>query len=399
MLKKAQVLTPTTQLTVFAYVRGHAVNWLLLFLPVSMVLAGLHAAELAIFLTAALAIIPLAGAIGSATEALAARVGPGIGGLLNATFGNATEFIIAIVALQAGLVQVVKASISGSIIGNLLLVIGVSMFAGGWGRERQTFNRVHAGASAAMLVLAVIALVMPAVFDLTVNSQINEHLNAGNVQALSLLVAVVMLCIYGASLIFSLKTHREIFDVDATPARARLNIPNALTLLITATVLTAVESELLVGAIGHATQALGMTEFFVGVIVVAIIGNAAEHFSAIDMARRNQMDLAMTIGTASSTQIALFVAPILVFLSYLIGHPMTLVFNVFEVVGIGLAVLIMVVVSLDGESNWFEGLQLVAVYLILAIVFFFVPKSALANAGRFTAPPPGVTIVAPPSPH
>jgi len=249
--------------------------------------------------------------------------------------------------------------------------LGVSMFAGGWGRDKQHFSRTGAGASSAMLFLAMVALVMPAVFDLAVKSTertvLEEHL--------SLLVAIVLLITYLASLVFSLITHRALF----TPQEAqeshhpRLTTLNAIILLAASTVVTAVMAEFLVGSIEGATRALGMTEFFVGVIVVAVIGNAAEHFSAVMFARKNKMDLAVTICTGSSTQIALFVAPVLVFASYLFGSPMSLVFNIFEVAAIGLSVLALSVVSLDGESNWFEGLQLTAVYIILAIVFFFVP--------------------------
>lgn len=358
---------------IISAVRDNIVNWLLLFIPVSIILELSHASKLLIFTTAALAIIPLAGLIGRGTEELADRVGPGLGGLLNATFGNATELIIALFALHAGLFEVVKASISGSIIGNLLLVLGISMLVGGWGREKQTFNRTGAGASAAMLFLAVVALVLPAVFDLTITGTLKE-IDTPAVRYFSLLVAIVLILTYFAGLLFSLKTHRAFFMVDLPeePQMARMSVPNATILLLIATVLTAIEAELLVGAITEATKILGMTEFFVGIIVVAVIGNAAEHFSAVMLARKNKMELSMTIATASSTQIALFVAPVLVFVSFLWHRPMSLIFNAFEVVGITCSVLILTIVSLDGESNWFEGFQLVAVYLVLAIVFFFV---------------------------
>lgn len=354
-----------------AFLRASYLNWLLLFVPISLALELAHAPRLWVFLTAGLAIVPLAGLIGLATEELAAYVGPGVGGLLNASFGNATELIIAFFALRAGLHEVVKASLSGSIIGNILLVLGLSMFAGGWGRKCQRFDRTHAGANAAMLFLAVVALVMPALFDLTIYGSLEARPPV--VENLSLLVAVVLMATYAAGLIFSLKTHHAAVSEEPHEARIRMSRAGAVTLLLVATIVTALEAELLVGAIGEATRALGMTEFFVGVIVVAVIGNAAEHFSAVVMARKDKMDLAVSIATASSTQIALFVAPVLVFLSFLIGRPMSLVFNAFEVVGIGLAVTALAVVSLDGESNWFEGLQLVAVYLVLGIVFYFVP--------------------------
>lgn len=359
-------------------VRHNWLSLLLVFVPISVVVEALHLPDAWLFLTAALAIVPLAGLIGQATEHLASRVGPGLGGLLNATFGNATELIIALFALRAGLHEVVKASISGSIIGNILLVLGLSMLLGGWGRQKQTFNRTNAGASAAMLFLAVVALVMPAVYDLAVFGSLTR--SAPAIELLSLLVAIVLLATYFASLVFSLKTHRNLFtsvpmsgeDGDEEHGQ-RLSLRNGVVLLTLATALTAVESELLVQGISGITHALGVTEFFVGVIVVAIVGNAAEHSSAVLVAMKNKMDLAVNIATGSSTQIALLVAPLLVVASFLFGRPMSLVFNAFEIVAVALSVLIVAVVSLDGESNWFEGLQLVAVYVVLAVVFFFVP--------------------------
>ncbi|TAK31691.1 MAG: calcium/proton exchanger [Chloroflexota bacterium] len=347
-------------------------NWLLLLVPVSIAIELLGLPKLWLFVASALAIIPLAGLIGHATEQLAHRVGPGIGGFLNATFGNATELIIALFALRAGLPEVVKASITGSIIGNILLVLGLSMLMGGWRRDKQIFNRTSAGASSAMLFLAVVALVMPAVFDLTIFGSLEFVTPA--IEHLSLLVAIVLILTYVASLVFSLKTHRELFtSVPTEPEEARLSLRNSILLLFAATIVTAVEAELLVDGIHEATAALGMTEFFVGVIVVAVVGNAAEHFAAVVMAIKNKMDLAVNIATGSSTQIALFVAPVLVLVSFLFGQPMSLVFNSFEIVGVALSVVALTVVSLDGESNWFEGLQLLAVYVVLAIVFYFVP--------------------------
>lgn len=354
------------------FMRESWLNWLLLLVPVSIAIELLGLPKLWLFVASALAIIPLAGLIGHATEQLAHRVGPGIGGFLNATFGNATELIIALFALRAGLPEVVKASITGSIIGNILLVLGLSMLMGGWRRDKQIFNRTSAGASSAMLFLAVVALVMPAVFDLTIFGSLEFVTPA--IEHLSLLVAIVLILTYVASLVFSLKTHRELFtSVPTEPEEARLSLRNSILLLFAATIVTAVEAELLVDGIHEATAALGMTEFFVGVIVVAVVGNAAEHFAAVVMAIKNKMDLAVNIATGSSTQIALFVAPVLVLVSFLFGQPMSLVFNSFEIVGVALSVVALTVVSLDGESNWFEGLQLLAVYVVLAIVFYFVP--------------------------
>ena len=347
-------------------------NWLLVFVPVSIIVDVLALPDLWLFISSAIAIVPLAGLIGEATEQLADRVGPGIGGLLNASFGNATELIIATFALSAGLPEVVKASISGSIISNLLLVLGLSMLVGGWGRERQLFNRTSAGANSAMLFLSAIALIMPAVFDLALFGSLERTSPA--IEQLSFLVALVLLGTYLASLVFSLRTHRKLFiSVAHEPEEPVLSLPTALFLLLAATVAAAFEAEVLVGAISGASAALGMTEFFVGVIVVAVVGNAAEHFSAVIVALKDKMDLAVNIATGSATQIALFVAPVLVLLSSLMGRPLSLVFNAFEIGAVVVSVLILAIVSLDGESNWFEGLQLVAVYVVLAIVFYFVP--------------------------
>ena len=357
-----------------SFLRQSWLNWLLLLIPASIAVELLELPKAWLFVTSALAIIPLAGLIGESTEEVAHRLGAGLGGLLNATFGNAPELIIGVFALRAGLQEVVKASISGSIIGNILLVLGLAMFVGGWGREKQRFSRTHAGARASMLFLAVVALVMPAVFDLAIFGTLERASLA--LEMVSLLVAVVLMAIYLASLIFSLRTHRELLtSVPPESEPPRLDLRSAVLLLLGATALTAVESELLVAAITDATRTLGITEFFVGVIVVAVVGNAAEHFTAVLMAKRNRMELAVTIATGSSTQVALFVAPVLVFASLLLGQPMSLVFNAFEIVGVALAVLALALVTIDGESNWFEGLQLLAVYLVLALVFYFVPAS------------------------
>jgi Ca2+:H+ antiporter len=356
------------------FIREGWLNWLLLLVPVSWAVNLLGLPAIFLFVTSALAIIPLAGLIGEATEELAHWVGPGLGGILNATMGNATELIIGLFGLVAGLQQVVKASITGSIIGNVLLVLGVAMLMGGWGRDRQTFSRTHAGANSSMLFLAVVALVMPALLDLVIFGQLQPTSPLLNL--LSLLVSIVLILTYFGSLIFSLRTHRLLISsVPEEPYSPRLNLLESLLLLIVATAAVAVESEQLVGTIAEATAAVGMTEFFVGVVVVATVGNAAEHSAAVLMAIRNRMELAVTIATGSSTQVALFVAPVLVFASFIIGQPMTLIFNGLEIVGIGLSVVALAFVVYDGESNWFEGLQLLAVYLVLALVFYFVPAS------------------------
>jgi Ca2+:H+ antiporter len=348
-------------------------NLLLIAVPVAIGLRFAGAPPLAVFIAAGLGIIPLAGVMGEATEALSAHTGPTIGGVLNATFGNATELIIAIFALRAGHVAVVKASLSGSIIGNILLVLGASIVAGGIGRERQKFSREAAGTNTTMLFIAVIALVMPAVYEVSVLGGLH-HEQAPVLLDLSLWTSGVLIAIYVVSFIFVLHTHQRIFCSEAVPEQTKSSKAQALLSLGMATVLVAVLSELLVAEIEPVTKALGWTEFFVGVIVVAIIGNAAEHSTAIMMARRDKMDLAISVAVGSSTQIALFVAPVLVFLSVLIGHPMTLVFNAFEIVAIVVSVLIVQMVSSDGESTWFEGAQLLAVYLIIAVSFYFVPE-------------------------
>lgn len=357
---------------VFGFLLGSWLNVLLVFVPISLSIEPLGLPRIWAFVFSALAIVPLAGLIGQATEELAHWVGPGIGGLMNATFGNATELIISILALQAGLQSVVKASLVGSIIGNILLVLGASMLVGGWGREKQTFNRTRVSASASMLFLAAVALVMPAIYDLAVFGSLRQR--GPNIEELSILVAAVLLATYLAGLVFSLRTHRDLITgAPGDAGAARLSPAESALLLFAATAVVAVESDLLVSGIQEATSALGMTEFFVGVIVVAVVGNAAEHASAVMMALRNRMELAVAIAAGSSTQVALFVAPVLVFASVIMGSPMTLVFNIFEVVGLALSVIAVSLITLDGESNWFEGAQLLAVYLVLAIVFYFVP--------------------------
>ena len=353
---------------------GSVVNWLLISIPVSFVLSVAGAPDPYIFGAAAISLIPLAALIGQATEDVATHTTPAIGGLLNATFGNATELVVAILALANGLDVVVKASITGSIIGNALLVLGLSMIAGGIGRERVYFNRIAAATSAGTLLLAVTALVMPAVFNLAVFGRLQSA--SPELNQLSLLVAIVLLATYAFSLVFSLVTHRSVLiSLAEVPDQPKLSVGTAILLLAIVTLFTTYESDLLVSTIEATTRSLGITEFFVGAIVIAIVGNATEHTSAMLVARRGQMDLAVHIATGSSTQIALFVAPTLVVISWLIAKPMSLVFNPFEIAAVSLAGIIVTVASLDGETNWFEGVQLVAVYLILAIAFFYVPAA------------------------
>jgi Ca2+:H+ antiporter len=336
---------------------------------------ALHADAAVIFALAAAAIIPLAGLMGRATEDLAERLGEGIGGLMNATFGNAAELIIAIVALRAGLYDLVKASITGSIIGNVLLVFGAAALYGGLKHQRLRFNPTAAALGTTLLVLSAIGLVVPAIFHVIVQGRPSAPENA-----LSLEIAVVLMATYLASLVFTLKTHRHLYTGSAHSDEAGSHVapvsspwPAVVSLLV-ATAGIALMSEVLVGAVDEAARAVGMSEVFVGVILVAVIGNAAEHSSAIILAGKNRMDAAINIAVGSSIQIALFVAPLLVFLSYAIGpRPMDLIFTTLEVFAVTIAVGIMAFISHDGESHWMEGVQLLAVYTILALAFYFLP--------------------------
>jgi Ca2+:H+ antiporter len=345
-------------------------NVLLVFLPIAIVLRTLGANDVLVFATSALAIVPLAGLIGAATDEAARYVGAGLGGFLSATFGNAAELIIALLALRVGLTEVVKASLTGSILGNLLLVLGLAMFVGGWDRERQTFNKTNIGAATGMLILTVVALLMPDIYAETLQGAVPQQ--APNIMAISVLVAIVMLIAYAFSLYFSFKTHRDLLAAEHAPEPPTLKRRDALLLLLIATLLTAVAAEILVGSIEHAAAAVGWSDLFVGAVVVAIVGNAAEHFSAVLFARRDQMDLAVSIAISSATQVALLVAPVAVVASLLVGHPMPLVFDHFELGAVLFAVLGVSFLTLDGESNWFEGLLLLAFYAIIAIIFFFV---------------------------
>jgi Ca2+:H+ antiporter len=342
-------------------------RWLLLALPVSWALALFHGPPLAVFLVSGVAVIPLAATMGEATETLARRTGPAVGGLLNATFGNAAELILAIVALRAGLLDLVKASLTGSILGNLLLILGLSLVAGGTRRPVLTFNRTAAGMSAAMLLLAVVGLVMPALFAAThpvADAATTIHLSEG--------VAMVLGVTYAAGLVFSLVTHRELFGAGAHGGGAGSGAGKAVAVLAGATVLVALQSEILVHATEQVVVRLGWSEIFLGLMIIPLIGNAAEHATAVVAARKGDTDLALTIALGSSTQIALFVAPLLVLVGVLLGQPMQLVFTSFEIVALGLAALIVNVIALDGESHWFEGAQLLAVYAILAIAAWFI---------------------------
>jgi Ca2+:H+ antiporter len=356
------------------------VYYLGIFIPAAIALELAHAGPVVIFSAAALGVIPCAAVMGEATEAIAARTGPGIGGLLNVTFGNAPELIIAFFALIEGLQEVVKASIVGSIIGNVLLVLGASMLVGGWSREKQSFSQTAANAQCAMLMLAVAALIAPALFQLIHGGGLpsvgEERVDFGStLEKLSAGVSVVLLLSYAAGLWFSLRTHRAVFNPYGEEAEDEAHhwpVRRAALYLALAAVAVGVMSEILVGSISEAADDINLSEFFVGVFVVAIVGNAAEHWVAVLVAAKDKMDLAVNIALGSSAQIALFVAPALVLISFVVGpDPMALVFNGYELGALLFAVLIANLVTQEGESNWFEGVQLLSLYAVFGLVFFY----------------------------
>lgn len=342
----------------------------LVFVPIAIVAELFHWNETLIFAASALGIVPLAGLLGDATEDLAVYAGPRAGGLINATLGNAAELIITIFALRKGLLELVKASITGSILGNILLILGLSLFLGGLRHGIQTFNQRQAGISATMMTLSVIALGVPTLFGTAVGQR-----NAGPVEQLSISVAVIMIVLYVLSLVFSFVSDRE----EGGPAvrqehhTTRWSLSVATGVLLVATLFIAVLSEVLVGVVEAVVESLGVTEFFLGIIIVPLVGNVAEHLVGVQTAVKDRMDLSLAISLGSSMQIALFVAPLLVFISLALGHPMDLIFNPFELTSLGFAVLIASLIALDGESNWLEGAQLLAVYVIIALAFFFMP--------------------------
>jgi Ca2+:H+ antiporter len=349
---------------------------LLVFVPATIVAWAAGAPGVVRFALSGMAIIPLAGLIGEATEELACRLGPALGSLLNASFGNAAELIIALFALGRGLDGVVKASLTGSIIGNLLLVLGASLLAGGFRRRVQRFSRTVAGAGSTLMFLAAIGLLIPAIFHALVGDK-----NIAAEHGLSLWVAVILLIAYVLSLVFNLVTHPdggivEEVEESAIHDEAPWGVGKATTVLLASTALVAWMSELLVGAVEEASRALGLTEVFVGVIVVAIVGNAAEHSTAVLMAWKSKMDLAVGIALGSAQQIALFVAPVLVFASHARprGGPMDLLFTPMEVAAVILAVIIARMVCEDGESNWLEGAMLLMIYAVLGLAFYFLPE-------------------------
>jgi Ca2+:H+ antiporter len=370
-LQAPPVSPPSVGRVVRSTPRTWKISWravLLAAVPLSLGLAAAHASPVLVFGFACLAVLPLASYMGEATEHLASRTGPTVGGLLNATFGNAAELIIAIVALRAGLVDLVKASITGSILGNLLLILGLALLAAGTKRPEIRFNRTSAGMSAAMLALAVVGLVFPALFHAA------HPEGAARVSELRMSewVAVILIATYGCSLLFTMHTHKALFGGDAHPSVSPAwSVGRALLILGIATVGVAFESEILVHATEAVTASLGLSEVFLGLIVVPIIGNAAEHAAAVMFARKGQMDLALQIALGSSTQIALLAAPLLVFAGVAMGAGMDLVFRPFEVIALGLATVVAAILTLDGESHWFEGVQLLAVYAMVGVAAFF----------------------------
>lgn len=354
---------------------------LLLFVPLSLVLAYLFdVPPLWIFATAIIAIVPLAEWIRRATEQLANHAGSAIGGLLNVSFGNASELVLAFFVLAAGKPDVVKGQITGSIIGNSLVGLGLAILVGSWGREKQTFKRERAGQLGSLLILAVIALLLPAIFDYT-----ERRVAASNVgqldEYLSLGVAVVLIVVYIANLVYTLVTHRDVFAADKDEEQAEheaqdeagWSLWKAIGVLVGATVVTAVEAELVSSALESTASQLGLTPFFLGVVVLAVVGNAAEYVSAVYFARQNRMSLVMATTVGSTIQVALLVAPLLVLGSYALGKPMNLVFsNPIELIAIAGVAFAVNAIAQDGETTWFEGVLLLAVYVLLALAFFFV---------------------------
>lgn len=348
------------------------IRLLLLFFPVAVAAELMHWGDLIIFASAALAIIPIAGMLGEATEALAEKTGPQIGGLLNASLGNAAELIITVVAISAGKIALVKASIIGSILGNLLFVLGLSLLLGGLKHGTQRFDRSRVALDGNMVVLAAIAISIPSLFNELIEP------NFARVEALSLATAVVVLVLYVLSIVYTLRqpvTNHAAHGAAIEPSHAgpHWSTGRALLVMVVAVAGLAVMSEFLVGSLEAVTETFGLSEFFVGIILVPIIGNVAEHLVAVQVALKNQMDLSLSIALGSSLQIALFVAPLLVFISLFMGNPMTLEFNHPEILAMVAASIIAALVAIDGRSNWLEGAMLIAVYLILGIGFFFLP--------------------------
>lgn len=350
-------------------------------IPAAIAAQYMHASPGLLFVLSAIAVLPIAGWIGTSTEHLAARMGSTWGALFNATFGNLAEMIIAILGIRAGLLEVVKASLTGSILGNLLFVGGLAMLCGGWKRESQKFNALASESQAGQLVLAVAALVVPTVFFRVAHG--NQHLDL--MHGVSTGVSFVLLLIYVLGLVFTFKTHQHLLTVDYEEEdmeHAPWPISRAVLALLGSSALMGVVAEGLVHAVDKVGHQWGLNEVFLGFVVVAIVGNAAEHSTAVSLAIRNKIDISLNIVMQSSVQIALFVTPVLVFLSFPLGHPLDMVFSTFEVLAIALAVAIFAYLLINGESNWFEGAQLLALYAIIAVAIYFLPL----NTPPATAP-------------
>jgi len=342
-------------------------------IPVAIAMQFLHASLVWEFIFACLAVLPLAAWIGASTEQLAARMGPTYGALFNATFGNFAEMVIAIFAIRAGLPGVVRASFAGSVLGNLLFVAGLSMLVGGWKRDVLKFNALSAESQAGQLILAVASLLVPALFF---RSAVSAH-RPQLIHQVSIGTSIILIVSYGLGLLFAFKTHAKQLAAAVEPPPLeddeRWPLRRALLLLVVSSALMAFVAEGLVDAVGATGRAWGMNEVFLGFIVLAIVGNAAEHSTAVRLAWRNQMDTALNISMQSSVQIALFVTPLLVFLSYPLGHPLDLLFSPFEILAVVLGVALFSYLVMDGETNWYEGIQLLAVYLIVAVALYFLP--------------------------
>lgn len=347
---------------------------LLIFVPISIAAEYLHWGDLPVFITSALAILPLAIWLSTATEELALTIGPAAGGLLNAVFGNATELIISLVALRAGLIDVVKASITGTIISNLLLAMGLSMFLGGLRYKEQEFKPIVARVSGTSMALAAIAMLLP-----TMAYYSTGKVASFAVEELSIAVAIILIVVYLMTLLFSLKTHSYLYEVSIADLESEKtsehgsNLPLWSFILIASTLAVAYESEMFVGVVEEATKGLGLTPLFTGAILLPLVGGAAEYVTAVGVAMKNNMDLSVSVVMGSSLLVALLMAPVLVLVGFAIGQPMDLSFNPFEVVAVAVAVIVANLISLDGRSNWLEGALLLATYLILAAAFYFLP--------------------------
>ena len=355
--------------------KSSAIYILLIFAPIAAALEFAHADHLVLFVISAIALIPLAKLIGDSTEHLATHYGPTAGSLLNVTFGNAAEIIIAVTAISAGLLDLVKASITGAIIGNILLILGLSVIVGGFRYKEQSFSRENIGTQSSMLFLAVIGLAVPTILASTI---LSPSENQGQVQLLSDALAIILLIVYILGIVFTFVTHKHLFTTPETAEDIQeshgthWSKKKSFLLLAASMAGVIVVSEILVASVETTGEELGFGQLFVGAIIVGIVGNAAEHSSAILLARKGKMELSIGIAAGSGTQIALFVVPILVFAGIAMGQPFTLVFTLLELATIFLAAIILNLIVHDGRSNWFEGVMLTAVYIIIAIAFFFV---------------------------